>query len=216
MTLASASSATAGLRDRKKLQTRRALATAALRLVAERGLDHVTVDEISSAVGVSSRTFFNYFPSKDDALIGDQRLDGARFVARFESVPPETPALAAIRTGLADVIEEMQADRELWLLRMDVITRNPALLPRLVSVGAETERAITEVIAARVGVPPDHGFPPLLTAVTGAAFRTAMVRWAATGGERSLSDLVDEAFDALAAGLPDPGPTPLHQSRTTS
>ncbi|WBB69939.1 TetR family transcriptional regulator [Micromonospora sp. WMMD812] len=211
MTVGSASPATAGRRDRKKQQTHRALATAALRLVAERGLEHVTVEEISAAADVSSRTFFNYFPSKDDALIGDHALDSARFVARFAEVPPEVPALAAIRAALGEVIEEMQADRELWLLRMVVISRNPALLPRLAAVGAETERAMTEVVAARVGVPADHGFPPLLTTVSGAAFRTAMLRWAAAGGARSLADLVDEAFDTLAAGLPDPDRT-----RTTS
>ncbi|MGY0005405.1 acyl-CoA-like ligand-binding transcription factor [Micromonospora sp. I033] len=204
-----------GLRDRKKRRTRTALATAALRLVAEHGLDQVTVEEISAAADVSSRTFFNYFPSKDDALIGDQALLNARFVARFAEVPPEVPALAAIRAALAEVIEEMQEDRELWLLRMDVVMRNPALLPRLVAAGAEAERAMIDVVAARVGVPGDHGFPALLTNVTGAAFRTAMLRWAATAGARPLADLVDEAFDTLAAGLPDPGPAP-DPSRTPS
>ncbi|MCW3819019.1 TetR family transcriptional regulator [Micromonospora sp. DR5-3] len=204
MTDGSTSPATAGLRDRKKRQTRAALATAALRLVVERGLEHVTVEEISEAADVSSRTFFNYFPSKDDALIGDHAVDTARLVARVAEVPPEVSALAAIRTALAEVIDEMQADRELWLLRMEVVTRNPALLPRLAALGVEAERTMTETLAARVGVPPDHGFPALLTAVTGAAFRTAMLRWAAAGGARSLAELADEAFDALAAGLPDP------------
>ncbi|MFC0032764.1 TetR family transcriptional regulator [Micromonospora chaiyaphumensis] len=206
-----------GLRDRKKRRTRTALATAALRLVAEHGLDQVTVEEISAAADVSSRTFFNYFPSKDDALIGDQAALNARFVARLAEVPPEVPALAAVRAALGEVIEELQEDRELWLLRMDVVTRNPVLLPRLVSAGAEAERALTDVVAARVGVPADHGFPALLTTVTGAAFRLAALRWAATAGARSLADLVDEAFDALAAGLPDPGPArPSRPSRTPS
>ncbi|MFI6266576.1 TetR family transcriptional regulator [Micromonospora sp. NPDC051006] len=200
------SPAAPGLRDRKKRQTRAALATAALRLVAERGLEQVTVEEISAAADVSSRTFFNYFPSKEDALIGDQAVQSARFVARVAEVPPQVPALAAIRTALAEVIDEMQAERELWLLRMTVVTQHPALLPRLVTVGAEAERAMIEVVAGRVGVSPEHGFPTLLTTVTGAAFRTAMLRWAAAGGTRSLADLVDEAFDALAAGLADPGP----------
>ncbi|MGK5739477.1 TetR family transcriptional regulator [Micromonospora sp. URMC 103] len=200
--------APAGLRDRKKRQTRDALATAALRLVAERGLEHVTVEDISAAADVSSRTFFNYFPSKDDALLGDHVVDSARFRERLAAVPPAVPALAAVRAALTEVIDAMQADRERWLLRIAVVEQNPALLPRLVAAGTEAERAITEAVAARVGVPPDHGFPALLTTVTGAAFRTAMLRWAAAGGARSLTDLVDEAFESLAAGLPAPRPAP--------
>jgi AcrR family transcriptional regulator len=196
--------ATAGRRDRKKQQTRAALAAAALRLVAERGLDHVTVEEISEAADVSSRTFFNYFSSKDQALTGDQALDGARILAGLAAVPPEVPALQAIRLALAEVIDEMQAHATLWFLRMEVVAQNPVLLPQLLASSAESERAMTEAIAARVGVAPDHGYPLLVTAVSGAALRTAMMRWTTGAGALQLADLVDEAFAVIAAGLPDP------------
>ncbi len=59
-----------GLRERKKQRTRRALRMAAIRLVAERGLDGVSVDEIAAAAAISTRTFFNYFPTKDEAIVG--------------------------------------------------------------------------------------------------------------------------------------------------
>jgi hypothetical protein len=58
-----------GLRERKRVETRRRIAAETLRLVTDRGLDEATVEGISASAGVSVRTFFNYFESKDDALI---------------------------------------------------------------------------------------------------------------------------------------------------
>jgi len=54
-----------GLRERKRLATRRAIQFAVLELVSERGLEGVTVDEVSRRADVSARTFFNYFASKE-------------------------------------------------------------------------------------------------------------------------------------------------------
>lgn len=201
-----ADQAALGRRDRKKRLTRDALTAAALRLVAEHGLENVTVEQISEAADVSSRTFFNYFPSKDEALIGDQTVDRERILSRLAAVPPRVPALEAVRLALAETVDTMEAERELWRLRLAVIARNPALLPRLVAGNTEAEQAIVAAIAARLGVAPDHGHPALVAAVAGAAFRTALLRWAAEADTRPLRDLVDEAFAAVAAGLPDPRP----------
>ncbi|WCN79157.1 acyl-CoA-like ligand-binding transcription factor [Micromonospora sp. LH3U1] len=196
--------AATGRRDRKKRLTRAALTAAALRLVAERGLEHVTVEEISEAADVSSRTFFNYFACKDEALTDDPALDGNPVVARLAAAPPQVPALQAVRLALDEAIDAIQADRELWRLRLAVIAQNPTLLPRLIAGNIATERAMVTVIATRLGVGPDHCHPPLITAVSSAAFRTAMLRWAAGDDTRPLRDFVDEAFAAVAAGLPDP------------
>ena len=199
--------AAVGRRDRKKQQTRAALITAALGLVAERGLDAVTVEEISDAAGVSSRTFFNYFACKDEALVGDHSLDADRLVARLDAVPAGVPAVAAIHHVLRQIFEEVQADQELWFLRMRVVDENPVLLARLVASGVEAERVMIAAIAARSGVDPEtHSYPVLVAAVCGAAGRAAMTHWAASHGAVPLTELVDDAFAQLTAGLPDPHP----------
>ena len=195
-----------GRRDRKKQQTRAALMTAALRLVAERGLDHVTVEEISEAADVSPRTFFNYFATKDDALIGEP-LDGHAFCRRLLALPRDMPLVTAALTVMEPEIEQIEAERDVWLLRLRVINDNPALLPILVARGATAEQQWTAVIAARTGLPPDNLYPHVAAAVIGAAFRTAMMRWAAAEDGRRLVDLVREACDFLAAGLAEPSPT---------
>ncbi|RUL91290.1 TetR family transcriptional regulator [Verrucosispora sp. FIM060022] len=194
---------TLGRRDRKKRQTRAALAAAALRLVAERGLDQVTVEDISEAADVSARTFFNYFPTKDDALVGDSEGDRERVLRALAAVPAEQPALEALRRAFIAAVEEAQGDAELWQLRLRVVTQHPVLLGRLVTGNATTERALVEAIAARTGLPADDAYPALVVAVAGAALRAAMIRWA-TGDAHRLAALLDESFATVAAGLPDP------------
>jgi AcrR family transcriptional regulator len=197
-----------GRRDRKKLATRAALITAALRLVDQHGLDHVTVEDISEAADVSPRTFFNYFTSKDEALTGGGH-DSSALCARFRAIEPGIPVIGALLLAIRPDLEQMQADQEIWFLRMRVLAANPALLPRLITHGATAERALTEAIAERIGVAPDHGYPMLVTAVLGAACRTATMRWSACHGTRPLTDLMDEAFSVLATGLADPVRTRL-------
>ncbi|GAA3418219.1 acyl-CoA-like ligand-binding transcription factor [Streptosporangium vulgare] len=194
-----------GRRDRKKLETRAALEHAALTLVAERGLAGVTVEDIATAVDLSSRTFFNYFPSKEDALVGASPASAAELRERLEAVPAEVPVLEALRLMSRAEAEHVQRRREQWLLRLKVFEQNPSLLPRLVASGTETELAVSAAVARRSGVElGTTGYPELATAVAMAAFRAAMMRWSAADGRPALADLVDEAFSQVAAGLPDP------------
>lgn len=194
-----------GRRDLRKQQTRAALTGAALRLCSVRGFDHVTVDDISAEAGVSARTFFNYFASKEDAVLGDHLVEVDAMRARLAVLLPTMGVLEAVRRAVLLVVAAMEADRDHWFLRMEIIHRSPQLLPRLVLSNAEAERATTEQIAAHLGVDPmRHGYPALVVATTSAAFRVAATRWMAAAGGLSLGALVDEAFTALAAGLPDP------------
>ncbi len=95
----------AGLRERKKEKTRQALASAAMRLFAERGYEATTVADIAAAAEVSTRTFFAYFPSKEDVFFTGtrERLDLLRqaFAAHSAALPP----LTAMRATLDQIIE---------------------------------------------------------------------------------------------------------------
>jgi AcrR family transcriptional regulator len=196
-----------GRRDRKKQQTRQALITAALRLVDERGLDHVTVEDIAEAADVSPRTFFNYFASKDEAITGDQLADVRETGERLLRVPRDVPTVRALLLAIEPMLTMMAADHELWLLRFRVMEANPALIAGLIGRSAAVELELVTAIAVRLGVRPGDAYPQLAAAVAGAATRTALMRWAAAGGTPSLVDLAREAFDLLARGLPDPTPT---------
>ncbi|GIF10657.1 TetR/AcrR family transcriptional regulator [Actinoplanes teichomyceticus] len=188
-------------RDDKRRQTRLALIGAALRLADERGADRVTVDEISAAAAVSPRTFFNYFATKEDALVGDP-LEGCTDTRRLLLAAPPGPALAAVQAALTPAVRQIQDDRELWLLRLRVIMNNPQLLPRLAAAAATAEHEMTAAIAERLRLPADHAYPPVLAAATGAALRVAMMRWAAAAQPPAA---VPESAAAATATDPERG-----------
>ena len=196
---------TSGLRERKKLATRLALHEAALRLVAERGLDHVSVDDIAARADVSPRTFFNYFSSKDDAVLGLDPEATHRQVQAFAARPASESPVEALRAVSMEQAEEMAGETELWPLRLTVIDAHPALFGRLAATFGESERVMAEAIAQRTGTRVGADvYPTLLAGVAGVAIRTALHRWLATDFTASLPVLVDEAWDALRAGLPAP------------
>jgi AcrR family transcriptional regulator len=180
-----------GRRELKRRQTRLALITAALRLADERGADRVTVDEISAAAEVSPRTFFNYFATKEDALVGDPLEDCEA------PVFAPLPLLDALLEALAPAFEQIQRDRELWLLRMRVIAANPQLLPLLIAAAASAEQRLTLAVARHSGHAPDHPRPQVVAAVANAAVRVALIRWADSGGARPLIEHVRDAFAIL-------------------
>lgn len=195
---------TPGLRERKKQDTRAALAAATLQLAARHGLSAVTVEQIASAAGVSYRTFFNHFSGKEEALLrpaGSER----GFAEHLAEQDPALPALPAAREALRAAVADLDADREAWLQRLSIIAGEPDLLPRLVELGAADERVMAEAIAARTGLDVDTDlYPGLLAAVLGAALRVTLHRWWCRGGEEPIDRLFGEAVDALAAGLPGP------------
>ena len=194
-----------GLRERKKVATRAALHEAALRLVAERGLDAVSVDDIAVRADVSPRTFFNYFSSKDDAVVGLDPAAPQHLAEQFAGRPADESPVTALRAVHQDMATEMAEDRELWPLRMQVIDAHPVLISRLIAGFGESERLLAEAIAARTGARVGaDAYPTLLASVQACVLRTALHRWLATDFTASLPALVDEAWELLVAGLPAP------------
>jgi len=196
---------TTGLRERKKLATRQALHLAALELVAERGLDEVSVDDIADRADVSPRTFFNYFPSKVDAVIGLDPESSRRQVEAFLGRPADESPVQAMRAVARDQAAEMAEDTELWPLRLKVIDAHPAVLGRLAAAFGESEQVLAAAVAERTGTRVGvDAYPTLLAGVAAAAMRTSLHRWLAGDFAAALPDLVDETWDLLTAGLPAP------------
>jgi AcrR family transcriptional regulator len=207
--------AAGGRRERKKRETRQALAAAALRLAVEKGPDNVTVEEISEAADVSVRTFFNYFPHKEHAILGRDPEDLERALARLRETPAEYSPLTTMRLLITRTLAEFEDEEGDRARQVALIFESPALLSQFVLLGAEDERALSAALAERMGAPPGAIAPALIVFTVIAAVRVCAEKLRQAGPElagRTLSSLVDEAFLMIAHGV-DPDYDPHALSR---
>ncbi len=171
----------------------------------------MTVDEIAEAAGVSARTFFNYFASKDDALVAPDPDSLPRLLDRLRDAPAGLAPVEAAHHAFRGVADAFEADQTSMTLRMSLIKANPVLLERWMSSGAQGERLLAEALAGRIGLAADALYPALVVAVVGGCLRTAVLHWQGAPSPRSrpphpgsLGALFDEAVRSVAAGLPAP------------
>ncbi|MGW2086390.1 acyl-CoA-like ligand-binding transcription factor [Streptomyces sp. NPDC001880] len=193
-----------GLRERKKRATRDALADAALRMAADRGIENVTVEAVTDAVGVSVRTFFNYFPCLEDAITRPAQDNAERTRRAVLNAPDELTALIALREAIGQELAHIEEDHERWELQMIVLRRSPSLLSGFLAARGADERALIAAVAERLGQDPESDLHPrLLAHVATAAVRAAVELWVASGRTRTFQSIYHEAFASLAAGLND-------------
>lgn len=194
-----------GLRERKRRQTRKALTAAARSLTAAKGLSGFTVEEVCDEVGISRRTFFNYFPTKEDAILGhhDDEHPG-ELMAGFLQGGGEPGSIS--ESLLADLI---QLTLDIWAAKVDsesatdvrqliaAIKKEPQLVAKIVGVSAEREAASRQLIARREGVPADH--PVVVMAVTAisAMAHHAHEAYFSASNTRTFPELLLEDAQAL-------------------
>jgi len=189
-----------GLRERKKLAVRRALGSAAVRLAVERGLENVTIEDITAEAGVSLRTFGNYFSSKYEAIcaLGTDRARriGADLLAR----PAREPLWdALVNAVLAHYEGADQASVGEGLAGLKLAMTAPAIRGEYLKVTAEMQDALAEAIGARTGKDPEQDMSPqILAGAVTAAAQVAVRRWAAADPPVPLRPLLGSALDQLA------------------
>ena len=199
------------LRERKKAETRRKLRQVALGLFADRGYSNVTAEEIAEAAEVSTRTFFNYFPSKEAVLLSadPERLQSVRDA--IMSAPAATPAVEVLRLVMVArarevvaQVSELDGDPAAWLSRMKSAWSDLHLRAAQAARMEAIEHAVAEALAERLGTDVERDpYPGLLATVAAGVFRASITSWAGSGGSVALDRLVDQAFQALADGLPE-------------
>ena len=196
-----------GLRERKRLATRRQIQRAVLTLCSARGIDKVTIDEISRCADISPRTFFNYFPSKDSALVGDElELACESDIERFVAGGADSDVMEDLATLLAQSLQNTDSDREIHELRRLVMKENSYLFTMRMATLRNFEAGLQEIIERRFAADDPRLAADrqalsqralLFTLVAMAATRHAWRCWAESDESTPLSEWVAKSFREL-------------------
>ncbi|MEU6719904.1 helix-turn-helix domain-containing protein [Nonomuraea sp. NPDC046802] len=211
-----------GRRERKKQATRVALRQAALRLAIQHGVENVTVEQIAEEADIALRTFFNYFSSKEEAVLASAAAAAEGLIAEFRARPRTESVLHAFREAVLIIMNQSYAASRDHIEALRLIRKAPSLVPQQMAMIATQEKALAEAIAERVGLHTDPHragkegpvYPMVCAAALLAALRVVLDQWlelAATPGQVPSADALGQRCDAaiteLAAGLDRPGLT---------
>jgi AcrR family transcriptional regulator len=174
------------------------LEAVALALFETRGFDAVTVEEIASAAQISVRTFYRYFPAKDDVLQVqiDRRSEALRVA--LAARPADEPPLQSLRIALAEAVAtEDPALGRRWI---SVVASTPVVLRGVIGgIQIKTQAVMREFFATRLGQRSDDLAPTILAAAAGGVIQAAHTQWFTRGGD--LVAALSEALDVLERGI---------------
>jgi len=191
-------SRTPSLRDAHKSRTRRGLREAALKLFASQGYDTTTTEEIAEKAGVSARTFFRYFPTKESVLFLGERAWVHSFVEKYRGQPDSFSDVDAMWITLSEVASGLTQSRKSLQLYERALASSPTLRGQEQDHQREDVETVAEAIAARRGLRRADEASTLLAAVCLLTFLRALGAWLAGPARASLSEIIDEEFRLLA------------------
>jgi AcrR family transcriptional regulator len=197
-----------GLRERKKLATRQALSSAALRLAVERGLDNVTIEDITAEADVALRTFRNYFASKYEAVAAIGADRARRIGMSLVERPAGEPLWEALTHAVLQHYEGTdQAFSRETMAALGQVLQTPAMRGEYLKVNFEMQNALAAAIAERIGTDrEDDMFPQVLAGAVTAASQVAIRRWYAADPPEALRPILERALRQLASACAQPAP----------
>jgi AcrR family transcriptional regulator len=194
-----------GLREAKKLETRREIADTAMRLFVQRGFDHVTVAEVAAAARVSEKTVFNYFPTKEDLYFDEVPEREAALAAAVRDRKPGESVVTALHRLQAAQCPRLCSAGFATFAR--IIEESPALQAKELAVMAQLTETLARVIRGELRVPEiDANIAAnMLVGVHWQLFRNARAQALAgrhgPGAVRRLRSDLDRAYRLLEHGL---------------
>jgi AcrR family transcriptional regulator len=196
-----------GLRERKKLERRRCIETAAIDLFDTNGFERTTIEQIAARADIAPRTFFSYFPTKEDVVLADSGSRLERVVSEFSKRPETEAPWTALRAAFSVVAADYDTHRNELVRRFQIMATNDTVFARNLQLQAGWEDALTHALAQRAGtdvstsVGADGLTHRLMAAAALACLRSSLQHWMLTGHTSALPLLLEHCFDQLAMGF---------------
>lgn len=191
------------MRERTRRIAQTELTVVAQDLFLEHGYEETTVDQIAAAAGMSKRTFFRYFPSKDDLVIGKYDLFGDRMAEALDQRPADEPVWESLRRVFDITLDYVQDDHQ--RARNDAMEAIVRSTPQLSAGYLEKMQRIQQLligrVANRIGSDESDDGDPRASAIVGAAFacmQAARASWFASDQSVPFDQVLDSAMGALA------------------
>jgi AcrR family transcriptional regulator len=201
-------SASSSLKARKQQVVRDALSVAAEELFLKQGFDETTVEQIALTAGVSRRTFFRYYESKEDVMVERSDRLGEMLLTELSERPIDEPPLLAIRNALVSAVESSLADRDLVRYVIRVLRETSSLRRAIMERRNRIEERICALMAQRLGAADNDNTPMLLAFITRALHDTAFNAWY-DHETNDIEGLVDDLVNRLSSIVSDmPGKYP--------
>ena len=190
-----------GLRERRRRQTSADIRDAAIQLARERGFDKVTVEAICAEAGVSSRTFFNYFPNKESAIAYGPSDIPPDLVADFVAAGPApySVVLAELIALAAHHLRDMPPAREQAEGCLELAKTTPAVLSAFLAELERFQNHLTKIVVRRQKMRPDNEIAALISALALTAIRSGIESW--TSGKPKDADDTPMPYVERAAAL---------------
>lgn len=206
-------SATIDRRGQRRVETASRLTSVSRRLTAQNGLAGFTIEELCDEVGVSRRTFFNYFRTKEDAVIGadpeaESQVFAGEFMARgsrgWPVVIDDLLELVIQHFGALEGTAHEHAD---FFAALD---REPRLLQRFIGMSKERERQMTALVAQRESVPADDARAQAVVHILFGLLRSAGDRVHTLAGPHDFASILTDSLSAARLVMAEPTPRKAH------
>jgi AcrR family transcriptional regulator len=188
-----------GLRKVTRRAVRAQVAAAAAELFAEQGFENTTVDQIAAAVGMSPRSVFRYFATKEDMVVGELIQLGEQLTAVLRERPADEPVWTALRIALGVCVAELEGEG--GLQRATMLATTPALRIAMLTKQRAWEDLLVPEVTRRLGKkvkrPELVGHAIVASAL--ACLDVAATEWVRGEGAESLDALFSTALDAIRA-----------------